>query len=232
MTRLRFVLVAAALAFVTSHPGFSAQVFNTGVATGGGLETAGAQDVHYPLLFPSTCCFSGIENYVATAPQIAFGSYSGAAAWMANTATAQWVTSGSPHSGAYFEISTTFTLTPGDMLAGGLQITGLLALSADYDFISLNGVASTGNSFTTDFGAALHAFTINDGFVAGTNTLKFSQQWTDGYQITFGNARVGFMVDQLQIAGGEGGGAVPEPATYTMLSLGLAGLAYRRFRSV
>jgi hypothetical protein len=232
VTKVRLFMMAALFSAAT-HMAFGAQVYNTGVtAGGGGLATPGNEDANYPLLFISTCCFSGIQNNVATAPQLAAGSYSTANAWIGNTATAQWVTDGSPHSSAYFTISTTFSLTLADILAGGLQITGMLALSADYTQIALNGNVASGNSFVTDFGAALHPFTVTNGFAAGTNTLTFIQQWTDEYQVNLGNANIGFMVDQLQIAGGDGGGgAVPEPSTYVMLGVGLAGLGYRRFRS-
>jgi len=231
LTKLRLLATAAVL-LTTSNLAHAAQVFNTGVTAGGGLETPGQPDIHYPLFFPSTCCFSGLPTMVALPANIANGSYSGASAWTPNTATAQWTVYNGPTSSALFEFSTTFTLTPGDILAGNLQLSGMMAMASNFVRIQLNATSDTDDAFTTDFGAALHPFTVTSGFVSGENKLTFVQEWTDANQIAFGNSFQGLLVDQLTLTGGEGGGAVPEPSTYAMLGLGLAGLAYRRFRSV
>ncbi len=211
---------------VLSANAMAATVFNTGVDDTGALLAAGTQDDNFPLMSISSCCGAGVNTYVESAAQIAAGAYSGASALVADTPTAQWI-GGGLHSGAIFGFAETFTLTEADIDAGGLEITGEVGLTDLYNNISLNGHSDLSDAFSEDYGAALHNFTIDSGFQVGTNTLVFSEVWTDTDQTTHGNNTPGLIVDDLVLSGG----AAPEPGTFALLGGCLAAAAAtRRFR--
>lgn len=208
---------------------FSGTVYNTGVSADGRALTApGSQDVNYPYSSISTCC-SQVDNYVATSAQIAAGSYNGASSWIADTSTAQWIEDG-VHSGANFGFETTFTLTQAEIDAGGISLSGEIAMSGLFVAIDLNGESEDGSAaFSEDYGTALHPFDITSGFQVGTNTLIFSEQWTNSNQVNLGNANVGIMVDDMDLTG------APEPGAWLLLALSLAAVGcptlVRRARS-
>jgi len=203
---------------------------NTGSDGMGGLISLGAVDSNF-LLFPSTCCGSGLNVNAFPSSFLTGGAYPGASA-LSNTATAEWIgyTGFGPHwaggSNATAAFSETFTLSSGDIAAGNLDLSGLVGMTGTYDEIVFNGHVDTADSFAEDFGASLHSFDISSGFQAGTNTLSFVETWPTALGTTYGSLSTGVIVDDLELSGG----SAPEPATFALLggSAVILGLIRRR----
>lgn len=222
------ILIALSLFGVVSAYASDLTVFNTGVDNTGALLAGGTQDPNF-LLFPSTCCGNGLNINVFNSTFLSDGAYSGAAA-LANTTTAQWIgyTGFGPYwangSNATAAFTESFTLTAAEAASPQLTLSGKLGFTGDFVNINVNGVTDTADSFATDFGAALHSFTLTSGFQAGTNTVSFVQAWSQADGTAHGNASTGVIVDQLRFSG-----VTPEPGSFTLVGLAAAiGLLGRR----
>lgn len=122
-----------------------------------------------------------------------------------------------------YTYSTTFDLTGYDVLTA--SINGLWGAD-NYGSIYLNGV-DTGNSLSFGYDAfrSLTAFSINDYFVNGINTL--SVEMTNGHlnpNLDPGPGALRFDSLELKAA------SVSEPGTMALLSLGIFGLVVARRR--
>lgn len=217
---IRAGMVAVALALispVTAQAIPITDLFNTGVdASGTPLAGLGIADSHYQIIAQPT---SGVS--AATALN---GS------WIANDANSSWIgssvnTGGTGPVGDY-TYRTTFTL-PVDVDLSSVLIEGLWATDNLGLDILINGNA-TGNT-SLGFGA-MFAFSVDSGFVAGTNNLDFIVRNLASFDNPTG-LRVDDMTGSFELAGNTTGD-VPEPGMLGLFGLGLAGLglAARRRR--
>jgi hypothetical protein len=216
--------------FFSGASASAATVFNTGVDSSGNLLALGDVDSNF-LLFPSTCCGSGLTVNAFSSTFLSDGAYPGASP-LENTATAQWIgyTGFGPYwatgSNATAAFSETFTLTDADIAAGNLDISGMLGLTGTFDEILLNSTVDTADGFAPDYGQSLHSFNLSTGFVAGTNTISFVESWTDAEASEFGKSSEGVIVDDLSLSGG----AAPEPGTFVLLGASLVAIRLIRRR--
>lgn len=109
-----------------------------------------------------------------------------------------------------YDFKTTFDLTGYD--AASMAITGQWAADNQGTDILVNGV-STSNTTTNGFGS-FTSFSLSSGFVAGINTLDFIEYNAGGPTAL-----------RVEMSGTANLLAVPEPASFGMLSLALVGLA-------
>jgi len=118
--------------------------------------------------------------------------------------------------GAY-NYTTTFSLA--GLNPSTASISGMLGADDRVVGVELNGVLVSPAITTPDQGyRTLHSFSITSGFVSGVNTLDFLTMNTHGVV-------TGLIVDMTGTAS-----VVPEPASLSMLGIGLTGLfAFRRF---
>jgi hypothetical protein len=145
-------------------------LFNTGVSPNGSLLAAGAIDPHYRLVQSADPTFPGPNAFVVTdawpvAP---------AGPWLAHGPASKWIAPQAPQGTGNSPGNYTYRLT--FSLEGFNPATAVItgrwsSDNAGVD-VRLNGV-STGITFDGNFGAFSPQFTINSGFVAGTNTLDF-----------------------------------------------------------
>lgn len=193
-------------------------LFNTGtdssnVALAGG---DGVTDPHYLIAASSSPGFAGSQAVTFVHP-----------AYAPNDANSRWISissTGTPGSNTT-SYRLTFDLTGFDPLTA--VITGDWGVDND-GAILINGVA-TGNTLTggsTNNFNVLHAFTINSGFVAGSNFIDFV--------VTDLGAPTALRVDNLVGTARLVNGAIPEPATWLMMLLGFGavGIAVRRQRAL
>lgn len=139
----------------------------------------------------------------------------GGVGWIGNTATSAWISNAqdTEGGGGPFTYTTTFNVGVG----GSNDISGYMAAD-DQGAIYLNGnLVFTGASTYTGPWSYFQTFNINSGFVSGINTLSVLvpnniQGPDDG-------------PTGLQL-----GNSVPEPATWAMMLIGFAGLAFAGFR--
>jgi hypothetical protein len=180
----------------------SVPLFGTGLSLSGTTLSGGAADPHYTVVETGS-------------PAVVLSDLWGN--WFANDSSSAWIGwSDNPFPGNYgihtFRI--TFDLTGYNpattTLSGGW-------CADNSGLIKLNG-NSTGVSQGDDFGIApgLIPFTLSSGFTSGLNTLDFVCDFPDGYDgLRVGNLALDF-------------NAVPEPASLSLLVLGVFTVIIRR----
>ncbi len=139
-------------------------VFGTGVTSPGVLAADGSVDAHYTIISSADPSSPGPNAYLPSSTAFPMGP------WIYNGPNSKWIApktdQGTGNSGGYYTYRTTFSLT------GFNPATAILkgGVAADNSVtIKLNGATV----FTSTGFNSLAAFTINTGFVAGTNTLDF-----------------------------------------------------------
>ena len=144
-------------------------LFNTGVDATGVSLAGGSVDPHYKLIVSADSTFTGPDAIVTS--QIADGY------WVPQSATAKWIAPSANQSypgatpcnaGGTYVYRTTFDLTGFDPTTA--TITGQWGADNSGTAVRLNGVSL---GLTAASYAPLTGFTIEAGFVAGTNTLDF-----------------------------------------------------------
>ena len=157
------IFIFAKLTGAATIPG----VFNTGVGTNGALQADGTVDPHYQLSQSADVTWPGPNAFVVNA------GFPGL--WMPNSAISKWIAptaaqNGAGNSAGDYKYRLKFDLT-------GLEpataiITGQWASDNDGTALLLNGVPMALNisGYFTEFSPT---FTIDSGFVDGTNTLDF-----------------------------------------------------------
>lgn len=186
----------------------SIALFNTGVDASGIPVPNGASDPHYTL----------VGTYAGTRTQVLESGYP-IGPWIGANSVSAWVgpVGDSELDGNVdtYDYQTTFSL--GALYPATASIIGQWAADNEGIDILINGV-STGN-FVNGFDK-FSAFSIRSGFVAGTNTIDFLVH-NDG-------GPTGLRVEMTGVA------AVPEPATWAMMlvGMGMIGFAARRRHNV
>lgn len=199
-------LAAAALAPAAT---FAApiSIFNTGVnAAGVGLGgvAIGGSDSHY-------------STALTTAPIVVSHP-----AYVANTATSQWIWASSLEGDQTYTFTTTFDLT--GLNATTAVLNGLWGADNQGLDILLNGV-STGDKLLGTVAQnfnQLHAFALDSGFVAGLNTLAF---------VIKNDGGVGAFRAQFVGTADEASNEVPEPGTLALVAVALLAAGALRRRS-
>ncbi len=209
----------AALPLTAADAVILTDLYNTGVdaahvALAGG---DGVVDSHYTV---SASGLAGINPGDAT-----YTYYNGA--YVPEGATSRWISySGTPFIGAgAFSVTTTFDLTGYDPTTAA--VSGLWGVDNDGE-IFLNGV-STGFTLTGSTGAnfnALHAFSLNSGFVAGINTITIT--------VADSGPPAAFRIDGLVGSANVAAPTIPEPATWGLMIAGftVVGATMRRRKLV
>ena len=209
----------ASVPLTAAHAVILTNLYNTGVdashvALAGG---DGIVDSHY------TIATSGL---VGVNPGDATYTYFNPA-YVPESATSRWISySGSPFIGSgAFAVTTTFDLTGYDPTTAA--VSGLWGVDNDGE-IFLNGV-STGFTLTGSSGSnfnALHAFSLNSGFVAGLNTLTIA--------VADSGPPAAFRLDGLVASANLAVPTIPEPAAWALMIAGFAmvGATMRRRKLV
>jgi hypothetical protein len=204
---VRTLLLAAAAVLVagTANAATIVGLYSTGVDNSGVAVSGNGADLHWTLNGGSA--FTGATN-----GQFPIGP------WVADTAASRWLTptpnaadSFDPTTDGAYDYTLTFNLTAAQ--AAGASFTGQFAADNTVTAIMLNGHdLGSGGGFSswTGFDAAA------PDFKAGQNTLTFD---VDNFAQNGGNP-TGLNVQFLTSTAG----AVPEPATWSIMLVGFGGL--------
>jgi hypothetical protein len=178
-------------------------IFNTGTdGTNASWGSANVSDIHYTVIAPS----------VFTPVTVDDTQYPFPAFWLANnygSPGSQWIGPAGPNAVgpvAPFIYRTTFNL-PANANLSTVNITGGWASDDGGTDIKINGT-STGQ--ISPFNNSLTPFSVNSGFVFGTNTLDFLLTNNGGGPT---GLRVDHIAGSFQV--------VPEPATVAFACFGL-----------
>ncbi len=188
-------------------------IFNTGTDNSNNAwGAANVTDIHYSIVSPSGFTAATVDDTQYPFP-----------IWLANnygSPGSQWIGPAAPNANgpvAPFVYRTTFNL-PANANLSTVSITGDWATDDGGTDIKINGT-STGQ--TSAFNNALTPFSVNSGFVLGTNTLDFLLSNTGG-------GPTGLRVDHIK---GTFQVKVPEPATIALCGgILLVGFATQRRR--
>lgn len=191
-------LIASSLFIVA--PVFGSNVplpYSTGETMIGNVYAAGSIDSSYKAL-------DGSPIYViATNP--GWATPNNSSAWV----TVDQTNGSTVNSGSYTEDYTVSFTIPSTVNPDSVKITGLFAVDNSLDDIYVNNF-STGIS-STDAWESLQGFTLDEGFVAGVNTIDF--------QFTNTSGAGGILVEFKSASA-----IAPEPASCGLIGLGLAAL--------
>jgi hypothetical protein len=217
----RLLLTAAVAGFVvggacaSSHAGTIA-LFNTGVDGSSQVDLNGTTDIHYSVSYSAGgVTYGSAQNaYAATS---AGGFPIGP--WLGDNSTSTWISdvtpAGSGSANGYFDFKTTFDLT--GLNPATASISGQWAVD-NTGSILINGT-DTGNNIAWGVPSFenWHSFSINSGFIAGTNTLDFIvRNWWGPDNPDAPNAGPeGLRVEMS----GTASAVVPEPGSFTLFSL-------------
>ena len=208
----RAIAILAAVLFPIAAVAAPITVHNTGVDSTDTLVAPGAQTSFWTLLsapvgateafgsdpFRFNCC------YVAD---------SGVSAWVAPNSD------GNASVGGFYVYELLVNLASFDLSM--TSISGMFSTDNN-GFIRVNGGPDAATTGFADFGA-LHAFTLNSGFVAGINSIQVGANNggnPTAFRVEFSSAE-GRPIDAT---------AVPEPASLLLVGSGIAGMVARRRR--
>lgn len=190
-------------------------LFNTGVDDNGQVLDDAAIDPHYLLIVSADASYPGPDALTINNANYPLGD---SPDWLPNDNDSRWIgpradpSRSEGNSGGEYVYRTTFEILGID--PGLVRIAGRW-VADDRGTILLNGIAT---GITTDGGLqAFHAFSIAEGFRAGTNTLDFV--------VTNFGGPTGLRVELSARV-------VPEPSSIALIGLGGIGLviASRRRR--
>jgi hypothetical protein len=180
-------------------------LFNTGVdATGVDLVGVNVTDPHYTIL-------SGPGLGSATSA-VTFNC-----CYFADGPISRWISvnsSGSTAASGTYDFQLTFSLS--GLNPATAQITGQFAADNHITATKINGTTVAGA--TTDTFGAFTSFSINSGFVSGTNTLDFL--------VLDDGAPMSLRVNALAGTANPLVGGVPEPSTWLTLGAGLLAVTW------
>ncbi|MEO6033657.1 MAG: lamin tail domain-containing protein, partial [Verrucomicrobiota bacterium] len=159
---LTFLAVLSGRISAAQIPG----LFNTGISANGSLAPDGSVDLHYRMVQSADPFWPGPGAIVVNA------GFPGP--WLATTASSKWIAPQASQMGGNgpgdYKYRITFDLT--GLEPASAILTGRWASDNLGTDILLNGV-SLGLSNPGQFAAFSPVFTINSGFIDGTNTLDF-----------------------------------------------------------
>ncbi len=167
--------IALSMSSIGQAQANSITLFNTGLDGTGNVLSGGSIDSHWTLFASPDSGFPGPDVYVAN------DVYPIGTAWIANTSTSKWV---APRSDVNNDLApgvytyrTTFDLTGLDPATA--SITGQYCPDNTITDVIINGTSTgiSGGNFL-----AWVPFSINSGFVSGTNTVDFvldNSGWPD-----------------------------------------------------
>ncbi len=215
---LGLIITGAAAISGSMAQGANINVFSTGVVSPGVLQGDGLADLNYTL----TSAPAGVPTgnvFVTDQGGFPFPN------WAADDSNSKWISpqpsynNGQTDPAGVYNYQTTFSLAGLNPSTASL-VFQLATDNATTD-VFLNSV-STGITYGS-FSSLSSPFTINSGFVAGTNTLTFD---TQNYAGDFGNP------GGLRVSISGTAAPVPEPASagLVLLATGLTavGIARRR----
>src|SRR5687767_610867 len=147
-------------------------LFNTGVGTTGALLTGGSVDPHYRLIQSADASAPGPNSIVMNEGWPIAPTAGGP--WLANGPSSKWISplasQATGNAAGDYRYRIVFDLT--GLEPSTAVITGRWTSDNAGAGIFLNG-AATGITYDGNFGAFSPTFTINSGFIEGTNTLDF-----------------------------------------------------------
>ena len=123
---------------------------------------------------------------------------------------------------------------PGDLVSPNLALSAGQTYSATYELAGNDRITQT-DTVAVSFGTATASFTRTEAWPYSLETVYFTPTTTGNYNLSFydtnnvSNAdNIGALLDNVSVQ------AVPEPATYAMLLLGLGfvGIGARRQAAV